>query len=36
MLNLISQDPEFEPETFNSLVVCERPNNNLNHFKCYV
>ncbi|KAK1904725.1 putative phospholipid-transporting ATPase VB [Dissostichus eleginoides] len=29
-------DPEFEPESFNSVVVCERPNNNLNHFKCYV
>lgn len=27
---------EFEPESFNSIVVCERPNNNLNHFKCYV
>ncbi|XP_068596632.1 phospholipid-transporting ATPase VB [Brachionichthys hirsutus] len=29
-------DPEFEPESFNSIVVCERPNNNLNHFKCYI
>ncbi|XP_077434526.1 phospholipid-transporting ATPase VB isoform X1 [Vanacampus margaritifer] len=29
-------EPEFEPESFNSVVVCERPNNNLNHFKCYV
>ncbi|XP_008282682.1 probable phospholipid-transporting ATPase VB [Stegastes partitus] len=29
-------NPEFEPESFNSVVVCERPNNNLNHFKCYV
>ncbi|XP_042349883.1 phospholipid-transporting ATPase VB [Plectropomus leopardus] len=29
-------DPEFEPESFNSIVVCEKPNNNLNHFKCYV
>ncbi|XP_060935102.1 phospholipid-transporting ATPase VB [Limanda limanda] len=29
-------DPEFEPESFNSIVVCERPNINLNHFKCYV
>ncbi|XP_068182021.1 phospholipid-transporting ATPase VB [Antennarius striatus] len=29
-------DPEFDPESFNSIVVCERPNNNLNHFKCYV
>ncbi|KAM3612158.1 uncharacterized protein V6R79_003770 [Siganus canaliculatus] len=28
--------PEFQPESFNSLVACERPNNNLNHFKCYV
>ncbi|XP_071773020.2 phospholipid-transporting ATPase VB isoform X2 [Centroberyx gerrardi] len=27
---------EFEPESFNGIVVCERPNNNLNHFKCYV
>ncbi|XP_054890607.1 phospholipid-transporting ATPase VB [Poeciliopsis prolifica] len=26
----------FEPESFNSVVVCERPNNNLNHFKCFV
>uniref|UniRef100_A0A3Q3W1C5 Phospholipid-transporting ATPase n=1 Tax=Mola mola TaxID=94237 RepID=A0A3Q3W1C5_MOLML len=25
----------FEPESFNSTVVCERPNNNLNHFKSY-
>uniref|UniRef100_A0A3Q3VSE1 Phospholipid-transporting ATPase n=1 Tax=Mola mola TaxID=94237 RepID=A0A3Q3VSE1_MOLML len=30
------KDPEFEPESFNSTVVCERPNNNLNHFKSYV
>ncbi|XP_074530462.1 phospholipid-transporting ATPase VB [Halichoeres trimaculatus] len=29
-------DPEFEPESFNSIVVCEKPNNNLNHFKCFV
>uniref|UniRef100_A0A3Q2XHL2 Phospholipid-transporting ATPase n=1 Tax=Hippocampus comes TaxID=109280 RepID=A0A3Q2XHL2_HIPCM len=29
-------EPNFEPESFNSVVVCERPNNNLNHFKCYV
>uniref|UniRef100_A0A671U801 Phospholipid-transporting ATPase n=1 Tax=Sparus aurata TaxID=8175 RepID=A0A671U801_SPAAU len=29
------RDPEFKPESFDSLVVCERPNNNLNHFKCY-
>ncbi|XP_034546675.1 probable phospholipid-transporting ATPase VB [Notolabrus celidotus] len=29
-------DPEFDPETFNSIVVCEKPNNNLNHFKCFV
>nr|XP_061793273.1 phospholipid-transporting ATPase VB-like [Nerophis lumbriciformis] len=28
--------PEFEPESFKSVVVCERPNNNLNYFKCYV
>ncbi|KAM9741456.1 phospholipid-transporting ATPase VB [Menidia menidia] len=28
--------PDFEPESFNSIVVCEKPNNNLNHFKCYV
>ncbi|XP_007548475.1 probable phospholipid-transporting ATPase VB [Poecilia formosa] len=26
----------FEPESFNSTVVCERPNSNLNHFKCFV
>uniref|UniRef100_A0A3Q3EE34 Phospholipid-transporting ATPase n=1 Tax=Labrus bergylta TaxID=56723 RepID=A0A3Q3EE34_9LABR len=30
------RDPEFEPESFNSIVVCEKPNNNLNHFKCFV
>ncbi|XP_041799888.1 phospholipid-transporting ATPase VB [Chelmon rostratus] len=36
MSGLCISDPEFEPESFNSLVVCERPNNNLNHFKCYV
>uniref|UniRef100_A0A673BVU8 Phospholipid-transporting ATPase n=1 Tax=Sphaeramia orbicularis TaxID=375764 RepID=A0A673BVU8_9TELE len=29
-------DPEFEAESFNSIVVCEKPNINLNHFKCYV
>nr|XP_061786081.1 phospholipid-transporting ATPase VB-like [Nerophis lumbriciformis] len=29
-------EPDFEPESFNSIVVCEKPNNNLNHFKCYV
>ncbi|KAJ0050254.1 hypothetical protein NL108_014859, partial [Boleophthalmus pectinirostris] len=29
-------DPEFEPESFTGIVVCEKPNNNLNHFKCYV
>ncbi|XP_061542202.1 phospholipid-transporting ATPase VB isoform X1 [Phycodurus eques] len=29
-------EPDFQPESFNSVVVCERPNNNLNHFKCYV
>uniref|UniRef100_A0A8C9XJ07 Phospholipid-transporting ATPase n=1 Tax=Sander lucioperca TaxID=283035 RepID=A0A8C9XJ07_SANLU len=33
---MMSGDPEFEPESFNSAVVCEKPNNNLNHFKCYV
>ncbi|KAM7389638.1 hypothetical protein PAMP_023601 [Pampus punctatissimus] len=33
---LCISDPEFEPESFNSIVVCERPNNSLNHFKCYV
>lgn len=33
---LLCQDSEFEPESFNSTVVCEKPNNNLNHFKCYV
>lgn len=31
-----SQHPEFEPESFNGIVVCEKPNNNLNHFKGYV
>ncbi|XP_076594615.1 phospholipid-transporting ATPase VB [Chaetodon auriga] len=36
MSGLCISDPEFEPESFNSIVVCERPNNNLNHFKCYV
>uniref|UniRef100_A0A3Q3IRB2 Phospholipid-transporting ATPase n=1 Tax=Monopterus albus TaxID=43700 RepID=A0A3Q3IRB2_MONAL len=25
----------FVPESFDSTVVCERPNNNLNHFICY-
>ncbi|XP_013864290.1 probable phospholipid-transporting ATPase VB isoform X2 [Austrofundulus limnaeus] len=29
-------DRGFEPESFNSTVVCEKPNNNLNHFKCFV
>uniref|UniRef100_UPI0037E9513F phospholipid-transporting ATPase VB n=1 Tax=Semicossyphus pulcher TaxID=241346 RepID=UPI0037E9513F len=29
-------DPEFEAESFNSIVVSEKPNNNLNHFKCFV
>ncbi|KAM6999982.1 phospholipid-transporting ATPase VB-like [Tautogolabrus adspersus] len=33
---LCNSDPEFEPESFNSIVVCEKPNNNLNHFKCFV
>uniref|UniRef100_A0A3B4EPK4 Phospholipid-transporting ATPase n=1 Tax=Pundamilia nyererei TaxID=303518 RepID=A0A3B4EPK4_9CICH len=28
--------PEFEPESFNGILVCEKPNNNLNHFKGYV
>lgn len=28
--------PKFEPESFTGIVVCEKPNNNLNHFKCYV
>uniref|UniRef100_A0A3Q2P9C5 Phospholipid-transporting ATPase n=1 Tax=Fundulus heteroclitus TaxID=8078 RepID=A0A3Q2P9C5_FUNHE len=32
----IHQNPGFEPESFNCAVVCERPNNNLNHFKCLV
>ncbi|XP_049899159.1 phospholipid-transporting ATPase VB [Epinephelus moara] len=36
MSGLCVLDPEFEPESFNSIVVCEKPNNNLNHFKCYV
>ncbi|KAM9356749.1 phospholipid-transporting ATPase VB [Symphorus nematophorus] len=35
LTGLCISDPEFEPESFNSLVVCEKPNNNLNHFKCY-
>ncbi|XP_030251816.1 probable phospholipid-transporting ATPase VB [Sparus aurata] len=35
MSGLCISDPEFKPESFDSLVVCERPNNNLNHFKCY-
>lgn len=30
------KDPDFDPESFNGSVVCEKPNNNLNHFKCYV
>ncbi|XP_041654122.1 phospholipid-transporting ATPase VB [Cheilinus undulatus] len=33
---LCVSDPDFEPESFNSIVVCEKPNNNLNHFKCFV
>ncbi|XP_061582226.1 phospholipid-transporting ATPase VB [Cololabis saira] len=33
---LCKTSPEFDPESFNSTVVCEKPNNNLNHFKCYV
>uniref|UniRef100_A0A3Q0RBZ5 Phospholipid-transporting ATPase n=1 Tax=Amphilophus citrinellus TaxID=61819 RepID=A0A3Q0RBZ5_AMPCI len=32
----VSGNPEFEPESFNGIVVCEKPNNNLNHFKCYM
>ncbi|XP_065815006.1 phospholipid-transporting ATPase VB [Labrus bergylta] len=36
MSGLCNTDPEFEPESFNSIVVCEKPNNNLNHFKCFV
>uniref|UniRef100_A0A8C9XEI0 ATPase phospholipid transporting 10B (putative) n=1 Tax=Sander lucioperca TaxID=283035 RepID=A0A8C9XEI0_SANLU len=36
MSGVCISDPEFEPESFNSAVVCEKPNNNLNHFKCYV
>ncbi|XP_031607033.1 probable phospholipid-transporting ATPase VB [Oreochromis aureus] len=28
--------PKFEPESFKGIVVCEKPNNNLNHFKGYV
>ncbi|XP_030595440.1 probable phospholipid-transporting ATPase VB [Archocentrus centrarchus] len=31
-----NSNPEFEPESFNGIVVCEKPNNNLNHFKCYI
>ncbi|XP_037530993.1 probable phospholipid-transporting ATPase VB [Nematolebias whitei] len=33
---LCTTDRGFEPESFSSTVVCEKPNNNLNHFKCYV
>ncbi|MEQ2191745.1 putative phospholipid-transporting ATPase VB [Xenoophorus captivus] len=33
---LCTSHPEFEPENFNAVVVCERPNNNLNHFKCFL
>ncbi|KAM6923348.1 phospholipid-transporting ATPase VB [Xenentodon cancila] len=33
---LCTMSPEFDPESFDSTVVCEKPNNNLNHFKCYV
>ncbi|KAM4621664.1 phospholipid-transporting ATPase VB [Polymixia lowei] len=33
---LCASTAEFEPESFNCMVACERPNNNLNHFKCYV
>ncbi|XP_031713469.1 probable phospholipid-transporting ATPase VB [Anarrhichthys ocellatus] len=36
MSGLCISDPEFEPESFNSVLVCEKPDNNLNHFKCYV
>ncbi|KAM4585877.1 phospholipid-transporting ATPase VB [Fundulus diaphanus] len=33
---LCTSNPGFEPESFNCAVVCEKPNNNLNHFKCLV
>uniref|UniRef100_A0A8C6LNS6 Phospholipid-transporting ATPase n=1 Tax=Nothobranchius furzeri TaxID=105023 RepID=A0A8C6LNS6_NOTFU len=33
---LCTSDCGFEPENFNCKVVCEKPNNNLNHFKCYL
>uniref|UniRef100_A0A665W3Y8 Phospholipid-transporting ATPase n=1 Tax=Echeneis naucrates TaxID=173247 RepID=A0A665W3Y8_ECHNA len=33
---LCLSDPEFDPERFKGVVVCEKPKNNLNHFKCYV
>ncbi|XP_017279529.1 probable phospholipid-transporting ATPase VB [Kryptolebias marmoratus] len=33
---LCTMDRGFEPESFNSIVVCEKPNDNLNHFKCFV
>lgn len=36
MSGLCISDPEFQPESLDSAVVCEKPNNNLNHFKCYV
>uniref|UniRef100_A0A665W412 Phospholipid-transporting ATPase n=1 Tax=Echeneis naucrates TaxID=173247 RepID=A0A665W412_ECHNA len=32
---LCLSDPEFDPERFKGVVVCEKPKNNLNHFKCY-
>uniref|UniRef100_A0A3P9H379 Phospholipid-transporting ATPase n=1 Tax=Oryzias latipes TaxID=8090 RepID=A0A3P9H379_ORYLA len=33
---LCTSNDVFEPESFNCTVVCEKPNNNLNHFKCFV
>ncbi|KAK6297999.1 hypothetical protein J4Q44_G00310540 [Coregonus suidteri] len=33
---LYTQDSPFEPQHFNSTVVVEKPNDNLNHFKGYV
>ncbi|XP_075889017.1 phospholipid-transporting ATPase VB [Nelusetta ayraudi] len=36
LVGLCVTDPDFDPVSFSGIVVCERPNNNLNHFKCYV
>ncbi|XP_027697849.1 probable phospholipid-transporting ATPase VB isoform X2 [Vombatus ursinus] len=31
-----NQEPQFEPELFQSKIVCEKPNNNLSRFKGYM